>query len=60
MAFSASFEMECAAGREVIRRAFVAVDGDWRMMVKEKILQGRGFTSGELAGGAAVTIVAPV
>ncbi len=58
MAFSASFEMECAAGRESYQEgAFVAVDGDWRMMVKEKILYGRGFTSGELAGGAAVTII---
>jgi len=58
MAFSASFEMECAAGRESYDEgAFVAVDGDWRMLVQEKILHGRGFTSGELASGAAVTII---
>lgn len=58
MAFSASFEMECAAGRESYSEgAFVAVDGDWRMMVQEKIPHGRGFTSGELASGAAVTII---
>jgi len=58
MAFSASFEMECAAGRESYDEgAFVAVDGDWRMLVQEKILHGRGFTSRELASGAAVTII---
>jgi putative ABC transport system permease protein len=58
MAFSASFEMECAAGRESYDEgAFVAVDGDWRMMVQEKILHGRGFTTGELSSGAAVTII---
>ena len=58
MAFSASFDMECAAGRESYDEgAFVAVDGDWRMMVQEKIIHGRGFTSGELASGTAVTII---
>ena len=58
MAFSASFNMECVAGRESYDEgAFVAVDGDWRMMVQEKILYGRGFTIGELSSGAAVTII---
>ncbi len=58
MLFSASFEMECAAGRESYKEgAFVAVEGDWRMMVQENILYGRGFTSGELSGGAAVAII---
>ncbi len=58
MAFSASFNMQCVAGRESYDEgAFVAVDGDWRMMVQEKILHGRGFTFGELLSGAAVTVI---
>ena len=35
----------------------VGVAGDWRLLVPQTIVQGRGFTPGELAEGAAVTVV---
>lgn len=35
----------------------VGVAGDWRLLVPQTIAQGRGFTPGELAEGAAVTVV---
>ena len=52
------------SGRDSTSMAYVAygpactgVDGDWRLLVRQPLREGRGFTEQELAGGTPVVLI---